>query len=248
VGAGGFSDGPPGGGGVGRAGDDGGDDGCGGGAGEESDAGVEGEECALWSFEACLGEDADASALLEVFDGLFEPVGSWVVAVDEDDVAELPEPFELWEAHVGGHDPSDLEAWARGLDEDGVDAGGVVGGDDERRAGVEGAGAAGGEVLLAGCGEAVEGGGVGLEESDGGGGGEVWMGEGGRVAWGDGGDPPGEDGDAGGDGGDGGERGGVGHCPGLCRVRGWRARGCVGVDCGRIDGRLWVWAAMRGLR
>lgn len=51
-------------------------------------------------------------------------------AVDRDDSQPVPDPVEGGEHHVATHHPADFEG-AGELDEDGVDAGGVIDDDDD---------------------------------------------------------------------------------------------------------------------
>lgn len=119
----------PGGGGDGCVLDPDGDDGGAGAADDEADAWAEGEECAWWAFDAAFGEEAEDAAGFEVCDGFAEAVAAAGLPIDEDDLGEVPCPFEGWGAHVFGHDEAD-EAARGGLEEDGVEACGVVGDED----------------------------------------------------------------------------------------------------------------------
>jgi len=79
-------------------------------------------------------------------------VASGVVSVDRDDAEPVPDPVEGWEHHVTAHHPTDFER-AGDLNEDWIDAGGVV--DDDNDWPIWEA-AAGREVVEAGEVEAME--------------------------------------------------------------------------------------------
>lgn len=116
---------------LGRALDDDGEDDGAGTFDDHAHAATEGHDSSWRSFDATLGKDAEHAALLEVAERLTRTHAFATGPVHEDDVGPAPEPLAPGMSHVLGHEPSDLEGAGR-LDEDGVDAGGVVGNDDDR--------------------------------------------------------------------------------------------------------------------
>lgn len=138
--------------------DDGQDDGAGA-FDDHADAATEGHDASRGSFDAPFGEDAERPAALQVAKGLARAHALAAGAVDEDDAGPAPEPLAPGVAHVLGHEPADLEG-TDGLDEDGIDAGGVVGDDDDGASLRERP-----EVFAADDTEAVDETGVDLEEA-----------------------------------------------------------------------------------
>lgn len=98
---------------------------------QKPEAWIERENLLWRSFEPTFGEDPEHATELEVIERATQPHALLLAAADEDDFFPAPEPLEAWLAHVVSHDPTDLEG-ADGLDQNRVDAGGVVGNDDQR--------------------------------------------------------------------------------------------------------------------
>lgn len=107
------------------------EDGSAGSTDKQAQAGLEGEEVAGRALDATLGKDAEDAPGGDVPDGLAEAGRlGFAGAIDEDDAEPLPDGFEGLDAHVAGHDPSDLEGKGD-LDEEGIDTCGVVRDNDE---------------------------------------------------------------------------------------------------------------------
>lgn len=98
---------------------------------EKPEAWIERQNLLWRSFEPAFGEDPEDATLLEVLERVTQTHALLLAATYEDYFFPAPEPLEAWLAHVVGHDPTDLEG-ADGLDQNRVDAGGVIGNDDQR--------------------------------------------------------------------------------------------------------------------